>query len=149
MIGAERPRLVPTQWFRPGSPRLVLVTRSRSSSLAKFIVVPVYVKGPLHTAQPAHTVTHTGTLHASARPISHTVTHSTHGKNDVGGVDCKIHVLRDSDGRTPRRRRGEAKLTGRWWRGGGDEAQARCWRGALFAVRGAASACARSCAKVS
>ena len=31
MIGAERPRLVPTQWFRPGSPRLVLVTRQSVS----------------------------------------------------------------------------------------------------------------------
>ena len=34
MIGAERPRLVPTQWFRPGSPRLVLVTRQSSVRVA-------------------------------------------------------------------------------------------------------------------
>ena len=31
MIGAERPRLVPTQWFRPGSRRLVLLTRQSVS----------------------------------------------------------------------------------------------------------------------
>ena len=34
MIGAERPRLVSTQWFRPGSPRLVLVTRQSVSQSA-------------------------------------------------------------------------------------------------------------------
>ena len=32
MIGAERPRLVPTQWFRPGSPRLVLVISVQSEA---------------------------------------------------------------------------------------------------------------------
>ena len=35
MIGAERPRLVSTQWSRPGSLRLVLVTRQSRSCMGK------------------------------------------------------------------------------------------------------------------
>ena len=70
--------------------------------------VPVYVKRPLHMAQPAHTVTYTGTLHASARSVSQTVVHTgtcraLQSYSSAAGRTYAPARLRAAGGREPRR----------------------------------------------
>ena len=53
MIGAERPRLVPTQWFRPGSRRLVLLTReSAFGDAGNFAIRPKLGRASGHMRAP-------------------------------------------------------------------------------------------------
>ena len=69
------------------------------------MVVPVYVKRPLHTAQPAHTVAHTGTLHASARPVAYTFAPAR--LRAAGGSEPRHPLLEGGDAVLDVRRVGE------------------------------------------
>ena len=67
----SRPRVEPAK--RGGVPKIIRSpSDSGGAARDELKIAPKSSK----RAQPAHTVTHTGTLHASARPISHTVTHT-------------------------------------------------------------------------
>ena len=78
---------------------------STPSGTPSLILVPVYVKRPLHTAQPAHTVAHTGTLHASARPVAYTFAPAR--LRAAGGSEPRHPLLEGGDAVLDVRRVGE------------------------------------------